>query len=79
MAKMTLELNEEGVRKLLQSKEAQDMVMGMAQNAADRCGDGFEASMQVGKYRAIASVAAKTRKAKKRNLEDNIILKSLGG
>lgn len=79
MAKVEIELNTDGVKALLQSKEAQDMVMKIAEDAARRCGDGFEPSVQVGKYRAIASVAATTRKARRQNSEDNTILKNLEG
>ncbi len=75
--KVTLELNSDGVRELLRSKEMMDIVEGYAQDIANRCGDGYEVSTYTGTNRVNASVLTATWEAYKDNLDNNTILKAV--
>lgn len=75
--KFKFELNRDGVRDLLKGQAMQEHLGNKARSAAASCGAGYEASTYVGKNRANASISAETHKAKKDNLKNNTILKSL--
>lgn len=79
MSKVKFKLNEAGVGKLLKSPEAQALVMDYASRIRNKCGDGYETSVIIGKYRARASVIAATYEARRDNLENNTLLKARGG
>ena len=80
MAKLVkFELNREGVRALLQSPEMMAACASYANAAAASLGDGYAVTTMTGKNRVNAEVAAVTYKAKKENLENNTILKAIGG
>lgn len=79
MSKVKFKLNSSGVRALLQSPEARNLVMEYANNIKARAGEGYEASVVIGKYRARASVIATTYESRKDNYEHNTLLKALGG
>ena len=70
-------LNRQGVSELLKGDKMQALLKEKADGAVTRAGDGFESDVYVGQNRANASVSAKTYKAKKDNLKNNTILKSL--
>ena len=73
------ELNEAGVRELLQSSEMAAIVTSLGSNVLSRVGAGYEISTVTGKTRVNCRVAAATYEAKKENLENNTLLKALGG
>lgn len=75
--KFKFELNRDGVRDLLRGKAMQEHLGNKARTAAASCGAGYESSTYVGKNRANASISAESHKAKKDNLKNNTILKSL--
>lgn len=77
MSKIKFELNSAGVQELLKSPEMQNILDGYAQSAAVRAGEGYDADIHLGKKRAYANVYAATPEAKKDNLENNTLLKSL--
>ncbi len=80
MAKFKFELNRAGVRdQLLKSDAMMSMCEQLANEACQRCGDGYSVSTYVGKNRINAAVHAETDKAKKDNLKNNTLLKSLKG
>ena len=79
MADFKFELNTAGVRELLQSSEMMSICEQYANNAVAALGDGYEMSTYVGKTRVNASVMAVSYAAKKENLENNSILKAVGG
>lgn len=79
MAKLKFELNRDGVRNLLRSKEMMDICSEYANNALGRLGDGYEVSTYSGKNRVNAEVYAETYAAKKENLKSNTILKAVFG
>ncbi|CQR25874.1 phage protein [Streptococcus varani] len=77
MSNFKFELNESAVAELMKSSEMQEVLTGEASKIKDRCGDGYEQDIYVGKNRANAMVSAKTHKAKKDNLENNTLLKAV--
>ena len=77
--KVEVELISAGVRELLQSDEIREYCEELAQGVASRAGDGYEVDSMVGKTRANASVYAATKEANRDNLENNTLLKALGG
>ena len=79
MAKVKFELNREGVRDLLRSKEMMDVCQEYANNALGKLGDGYEVTTHTGTNRVNAEVAAVTYAAKKENLSDNTIIKAVFG
>lgn len=79
MSKVKIELNSAGIQELLKSAEIQGYCEELAHEVAGRAGDGYEVDSMVGKTRANASVYAATKEAIKDNLENNTLLKALGG
>ncbi len=79
MAKVKFELNREGVRDLLRSKEMMNVCQEYANNALGKLGDGYEVTTHTGTNRVNAQVAAVTYEAKKENLSDNTIIKAVFG
>lgn len=77
MAKVKFELNREGVRDLLRSKEMMNVCQEYANNALGKLGDGYEVTTHTGTNRVNAEVAAVTAAAKKENLSDNSIIKAV--
>lgn len=77
MSKIKFELNRDGVKSLMQSPEAQALMLEKAEAIRDRCPDiGYEADVQVGKTRAVAMVKATTYEARQDNYENNTLLKA---
>lgn len=63
MAKGKFVRNDKGVAKALKSQAMRDDIMARAQRIAAAAGDGFEASVVVGRNRIHGSVISRTRKA----------------
>lgn len=76
-SKVKIELNQQGLQALLKSKEIEIMLKKRADEAVERCGEGYRAASYTMPTRAVARVSAVTRKAKRDNLQNNTILKSL--
>lgn len=79
MAKVKFELNRSGVRDLLRSPEMMSVCKSYADRALGNLGNGYEVSTMTGKNRVNAEIRAESYEAKKDNLKNNSILKSLGG
>lgn len=79
MANVKFELNREGVRDLLRSKEMMDVCQEYADNALSKLGEGYEITTHTGSSRVNVEIAAVTYAAKKENLEDNSIIKAVFG
>lgn len=79
MSKVNFKLNRSGVRQLLRSQEAMNVVKDYAYEIQSRAGKGYEVTYMTGKNRANASVAAMTPEAKKDNYKNNTLLKARGG
>lgn len=77
MAKNTFKLNYKGVGELMKSEAMQTVLKERATNIKNRCGDGYEQDMYVGKSRANAMVSATTFQAKKDNMDNNTLLKAV--
>lgn len=79
MAKVDIKLNTEGVRELLRSPEMKGICENYANRAIQRLGEGYVVTSMTGKNRANASIFAESFDAKRENMENNTILKALGG
>lgn len=79
MSKVKFKLNRAGVRALLKSQEAMNVVTGYAYSIRSRCGEGYEVTYMTGKSRVNASVAAMTPEARRDNYNNNTLLKARGG
>jgi len=77
MAKNTFKLNYKGVGELMKSEAMQTVLNEYATSIKNRCGDGYEQDIYIGKTRANAMVSATTYQAKKDNLENNTLLKAV--
>lgn len=79
MSKVKFVLNPKGVSELLKSEEMMNLCKSVAEQIAQRAGDGYEVSTYTGKTRVNASVRAVTREAMQDNYENNTLLKLTGG
>ena len=79
MGNVRIELNHDGIREMLQSDEMKVICQERANAALGKLGDGYTVTTHTGKNRVNASIFAESYKAKKENLENNTILKALGG
>lgn len=77
MSSLKFTLNRKGVADLMKSPQMQEVLKGYATGIKNRCGDGYEQDMHVGKNRANAMVSATTYQAKADNLKNNTILKAV--
>lgn len=71
------ELNREGVKELMKSKEMQDLISERAEQAVNRLGPGYKSNLNIGKTRVNANVFADSFKAKRENAKNNTILKAV--
>ena len=79
MSSFKFELNRQGVRELLKSEGMQTVCDEYARGIAKRAGPGYVTSSYVGKNRVNTSVSAETYEAYRDNLENNTLLKAVGG
>lgn len=77
MAKNTFKLNYKGVGELMKSEPMQKVLNEYATSIKDRCGNGYEQDIRVGKNRANAMVKATTHQARRDNLKNNTLLKAV--
>lgn len=77
MSRMKFKLNRKGIADLMKSDEMQAILNEKATAIRNRCGDGYEQDVYVGKNRANAMVSAESVKAKKDNLKNNTLLKAV--
>ncbi|HEK9979670.1 TPA: hypothetical protein TVG27_001497 [Streptococcus equi subsp. zooepidemicus] len=77
MSNLKFKLNTAGVAELMKSEEMQQVLTAKATAIKERCGDGYEQDIYIGKTRANAMVSAKTIKAKKDNSKNNTLLKAV--
>ncbi len=62
---------------MLKSNEMQNVLSEHASEVRNRCGNGYEQDVYVGKTRANAMVRAETYEAKRDNMKNNTILKAV--
>ena len=72
-----VELNHDGVKELLRSKEMMAVCEEYAQKAVQKFGEGYEVSTHTGVGRVNASVVATTREAIAENNANNTVLKAV--
>lgn len=77
MSESKFVLNRAGVAELMKSAEMQAILKDKATAIRNRCGDGYEQDIYVGKNRANAMVSAETIKAKRSNAKHNVLLKAV--
>lgn len=77
MSKVKIKLNRAGVRELLRSDEMKGHLTEIAEAVRDRAGDGYTVTSHTGKNRANASVFAESFEAKRDNMKNNTLLRSL--
>lgn len=77
MAKWKFELNSKGVVELLKSSEMQANLAKRGGSVASTAGNGYEAEAVMSGDRAKVFVSAKTAGARRDNLKNNTLLKSL--
>jgi len=77
MSKMQFKLNKAGVGSMLKSAEMQSVLSKQASAIKNRCGEGYEQDIFVGKNRANAMVWADSYQARKENMENNTLLKAV--
>lgn len=70
-------LNQNGVANLMKSAEMQQVLKNHATQIKNRCGEGYEQDVFVGKNRANAMVSAETFQARRDNMKNNTILKAV--
>ena len=76
--KVKIDLNRKEVNRLLNSSAITGTLEELAQIIANSAGEGYEAGfVYYGKKRPNVGVSAVTRKAKKNNLKNNTLLKSV--
>ena len=78
MAKVKIELQSNGIRKLMSSEEVIEALEEKAKLVKNIAGEGYDISRYSGLSRANVSVYADTKKARQDNIENNTLLKALG-
>ncbi|SNU09805.1 hypothetical protein SAMN05216470_2032 [Streptococcus equinus] len=77
MSKIKFELNRAGVAELMKSSAMQEILTEEAGRIRNKCGDGYEQDVYVGRNRANAMITASSFKAKRDNLKNNTLLKAV--
>lgn len=80
MAKTTFKLNLSGLNALMKSAEMQAVLNSAASQIASAAGSGYEVeTAHPISFVAIAAVHARTYEARRKNSENNTLLKAAGG
>lgn len=75
---VNFELNEEGVRELLNSEEMQDILQKEANKVLGRLPKGYGSSSGFTSERAKVTVGTRSKQAAAQNMKENTLLKALG-
>ncbi len=80
MSKVEMQLNSRGIVELMKSPEIVKILQENADSIVQRCPNGvYETSQFIGRSRANVSIATRDKETYFRNLNDNELLKALGG
>ena len=79
MSDFRFELNEAGVRELLQSAEMNEIITAYTDQINAEAGEGYEGDVQTGKNRIVGMVKAVSKEAIEDNEENNTLLRAIGG
>lgn len=77
MSKVKVELNRAGVRELLRSGEIMAVLSAEANSRASSLGPGYGVNTYVGKNRCNAEISAETAEARRENLKNNTLLRTI--
>ena len=77
--KIIIEFDDRALQSIIKSEEIQELLREQANAIRDRAGGTFQADMHMGQTRAWASVKATSYEDRKRNAEENTLLKAMGG
>jgi len=80
-SKVTLKFNQSGFQEIRTAPKVMDMIDDIADQTAQRAGDGFEARKATktgGRVRGRAAVVTTTRDAAERESRDHTMVKALG-
>ncbi len=77
MSNIEFKLNRAGVRELLKSAAIMGVLEGEAQARAARAGTGYGVNTYVGKNRCNAEIRPETAAARRDNLKNNTLLRTL--
>ena len=77
MSKVEFKLNRSGVREVLRSAGIMSVLEGEAQSRASRAGAGYGVSTYVGKNRCNAEIRPETAAARRDNLRNNTLLRTI--
>lgn len=76
---MEIKLNYSGVGELLRSSEMAAVLSEQAEKIRSRCGDGYSTDTYGAGTRVVASVYTETTEAMQNELENNTLLRAIGG
>lgn len=79
MSNFRFELNQNGVRELMQGPEMQELITSYTDRLAAFAGDGYEGDVIIGKNRVVGHIKAVSKEAIADNEENNTLLKTIGG
>lgn len=82
MSKFVFKLNKYGVRELMKSSEAYEMIKAVTDSVTDLAGGneaGYYGNTKRGENRVVGHVFATTTEAKIDNEENNTLLRAIGG
>lgn len=79
MSKVVFKANDAGIQKLLKGQPMQKILGELAQKKASQAGYGYVFDVHVHSKRAVANIAPSTKKAMQDNLDNNTLLKVIGG
>ena len=77
MSSIEFKLNRAGVREVLKSEGIMSILEGEAQARAAKAGSGYGVSTYVGKNRCNAEIRPETAAARRDNLRNNTLLRTL--
>lgn len=77
MNKITIKLNDGGIRSLLKSQEMSQALQGIAEQIASNCGPGYSYDQKEMQTRIVASVYTETSEAMDDNSANNTIMRRL--
>lgn len=79
MSKSRIRGNYQGIGQLLREEGVQSVVAETASGILSRCGEGYATDTKNGRHRLVHSIYTDSYAAAEDNMENNTLLKSLGG
>lgn len=79
MSNVKIELNQDGIRELLQSEEVMSLLESQADGIVGTASGSYDTNAFIGKTRATVTISTTDAATYHRNLKDNELLKMLKG